>query len=109
MDFFRRRFPSSELRELGRDDIGEDVKDERSPDRRLICSALLSKKVLNSLGANSGCSLAGTQKSVEASSSDDVGEGTVGVAAGVRDGRSGSPAACTSMDILRSACRLLNS
>ena len=107
IDFFRRRPPPepSRFRESG------DSDDPSSPDRRLICFTLVSTNVLNSFGANSGCNLAGTQYSREAASSSSAWVGArVGMKeALLKDGKSGSPAALTSIDIRRKACRLLNS
>jgi hypothetical protein len=85
------------------------VNAESSPDLRLICSALLSKNVLNSLGANSGCNRAGTQNNLDESSSLESGEGALGMLAALICGKSGSSAAPTCMDIRLSACRLLSS
>ena len=109
IDFFLDKSLLFELREACREDNAEDPNEDKSPDLLLICSALLSRNVLNSVGASSGCSLAGTQNNLEESSSDAVGEGAFGIAAGFNVGRSGSPAAWTSIDILRNACRLLSS
>lgn len=96
------------LRELDLEDVGV-VKADSSPDRLLICSALLSKNVLNSLGASSGCSRAGTQNNLEESSSLDVEDGALGIPAALSCGRSGSSVAPMCIDILRSACKLLSS
>jgi hypothetical protein len=114
MDFFRRRLlpPASKLKEADKGEVGElgGVLDpESSPDLLLICSALLSKNVLNSFGANSGCNRAGTQKSLDESSSLEVDDGALGIPAALICGRSGSSAAPTLIDILLSACKLLNS
>jgi len=109
MDFFLAKPLLFELREPLLEDMGEEPRVERSPDRLFICSALPSRNVLNSFGASSGCNLAGTQNNLAESSSEAVGDGALGIAAGFRVGKSGSPAACTSIDILRRACRLLNS
>jgi hypothetical protein len=107
MDFFRRN-PMPESSELERDDWLE--KEESSPDLLRICSALLSRKDLNSLGASSGWRRAGTQNNLDESSSLSDDDGAMpGIPAGLREGRSGSPAAATSMDILLRACKLLNS
>jgi hypothetical protein len=96
------------LSELDRDDIGL-VNADSSPDLLLICSALPSRNVLNSFGASSGCSRAGTQNSLDESSSLAVGDGALGIAAAFNCGRSGSSVAPTDMDIRLSACRLLSS
>jgi hypothetical protein len=96
------------LNELDLDEEGE-VNSDSSPDLLLICSALLSRKVLNSLGANSGCRLAGTQNNLEVSSSLAVEDGALGIPAAFSCGKSGSSAAPTIMDILLNACRLLSS
>lgn len=80
IDFFRRRltFPPSTLNELDGLDGGP-AKAESSPDLLLICSALLSRNVLNSLGASSGCNRAGTQNNLDASSS--LADGALGMPA----------------------------
>lgn len=81
--------------------------ESESPERRLVLSILSSINVLNSIGASSGCKRAGTQKSFDSSSSDTAG-GEGGELADWNEGRSGS-ALLTPIDILRMACRLLNS
>jgi hypothetical protein len=112
MDFFRRRPLLSPIpNELDRDDEGE-LNWDSSPDLLFICSVLLSRKLLNSVGASSGCRRAGTQNNRDESSSLADDEGILGRAAAFRDGRegrSGSPAAPTSIDMRRKACRLLSS
>jgi hypothetical protein len=82
MDFFLASPPplSLILKELVLEDVGL-AKAESSPDLRFICSALPSRKVLNSLGANSGCNRAGTQNRRESSSSLADAEGIFGMTA----------------------------
>lgn len=110
MDFFRLKpeFPPSTLSELDLEDVGG-LNADNSPDLRLICSALPSRNVLNSFGANSGCKRAGTQNNREESSSLEVEDGAFGIPAALSCGKSGSSAAPTFIDILLKACRLLNS
>lgn len=110
MDFFRRKplFPRSGLSEFDLEDEGE-VNADNSPDRLRICSALLSRNVLNSFGASSGCRRAGTQNNREASSSLELAEGASGIPAALSCGKSGSSVAPTCIDILLKACRLLSS
>lgn len=84
---------------------------EPSPDLRLIEFTLLSMKVLNSVGANSGCIRAGTQNNRALSSPSAF---PLGGALGMpklelKEGRSGSPAVFAFIDMRRSACKLLNS
>ncbi|KAI7340978.1 hypothetical protein KC340_g139 [Hortaea werneckii] len=81
-----------------------------SPLRRLILSTRSSMNVLNSFGASSGWSEAGTQKSRDASSSSSP-SWVLGATDGTtppKEGRSGS-ALSTFMLIRRIACRLLSS
>ena len=73
-----------------------------------MVSTFSSMKVLNSLGASSGCKRAGTQKSLEGSSSSEKCCGGAGTLKDWKEGRSGS-AVLTSMDMRRIACRLLSS
>ncbi|KAG9379980.1 hypothetical protein A1F94_008875 [Pyrenophora tritici-repentis] len=104
IDFFRRN-PAPEP---WRPTAPSGDSDSASPERRLVRSILSSMNVLNSMGASSGCSRAGTQNSFDASSSSDMAGGDGGELADLNEGRSGS-ALLTPMDILRIACRLLSS
>jgi hypothetical protein len=76
-----------------------------------MTSALLSRNDLNSFGASSGCKLAGTQNNRDASFSSAEGEGgRDGIEKLLpKEGRSGSPAAATSIDMRRIAARLFSS
>lgn len=104
MDFLRRSPPVDPCppKALSGDNESE------SPDLRLIVFTFSSMKVLNSLGASSGCSRAGTQNNLEGSSSSAMAGGEGGPLFDLNEGRSGS-ALLTPMDILRIACRLLSS
>lgn len=80
-----------------------------SPERRRMELTLFSKKDLNSDGANSGWTRAGTQSSLEGSFSS---SSPVGAIEGIEDrvmGMSGSTRLPTSIDRRLSACRLLSS
>lgn len=81
-----------------------------SPERRRIDWTLFSRKCLNSDGASSGCTLAGTQRSREGSFSSSSPEGArEGMAERVIGGMSGSMLFPTSIERRLSACRLLSS
>jgi len=79
-------------------------------EERFMVLTLSWMNVSKAFGASSGWTLAGTQNSRDGSSSSASCDGaTVGtVQPELKEGRSGS-AACTSIDILRMACRLLSS
>jgi hypothetical protein len=106
MDFFRLNPPPDPARSGPSGD-----RDEYSPDRRFMVCTRFSKNLLNSIGASSGCTFAGTQNSLEGSSSSSPPVGaTVGMSETPwNDGRSGSLVLPTSIDIRRKACKLLSS
>jgi hypothetical protein len=105
IDFFLLKDPAPDPERLKLSGDNE----SSEPDLRLTLSTFSSMNVLNSFGANSGCSLAGTQNNFDGSSSSvklaGATDGTLNPEA--KEGRSGSEA--TSIDIRRIACRLLNS
>lgn len=81
-----------------------------SPDLRLIDCTRFSKKDLNSVGASSGWTRAGTQSSLEGSFSSSSPLGAIiGMADRDMGGISGSMLFPTSIDSLLKACKLLSS
>lgn len=107
MDFFRPSPPPSPR------GCWLSVESSESPDRLLIDWTRFSKKFLNWSGASSGWTFAGTQRSLEMSPSSSSPDGAMDGMA-IKDNpwkgiRSGSAEFPTSMDMRRSACRLLSS
>lgn len=101
IDFLRLRLPPLP---------GSAERDSPPKDERLIVLTLSWMNVLNSFGASSGCSRAGTQNNLEGSSSSSSCDGAIDTApkSAPKLGRSGSME-LTSIDIRRIACRLLSS